>query len=160
MKRYIDVKGQSLRVSLRVKRSGNREEVKKPRTTPMVRFGIYMKKAKPNSKWWNIFRRRVRKIEITTETARTVKIRRFTSSVVRPCAHCQADTIFSSPNEAIAVFQTDMEDLDYLIRTGRVHIVENVNAELQVCFSSLRKQLESISGNNDSANQKLPGKNE
>lgn len=101
-----------------------------------------MKKAKQISKWLEIFRRPERKIEITMETTKTIKIRRFSSRVTQPCAICKAETIFLSPNEVVTVFQTDIDDLDDLFRRGQVHFKEIANSELQVCFSSLRAEIE------------------
>ncbi len=100
-----------------------------------------MEKAKHNSRWWGIFSRTERRIEVTLETKKTLKFRKLSSRVIQSCVSCKTDTVFLSPNEALIVFQTDMDELDDLLRQGSVHLKENVNSELQICSSSLRNEI-------------------
>ncbi|NNE99872.1 MAG: hypothetical protein HKN25_12695 [Pyrinomonadaceae bacterium] len=95
-----------------------------------------------NGFWRTVLRRPKRKLEITTKRTKTLQIRRLSSRVLKPCPECGEDTVYLSPNEAQSFFETDMDHLDPLLRAGLVHRREIVNAELQVCFRSLKKVVE------------------
>ena len=101
-----------------------------------------MKPASGSSKWWEIFWRPKKKIEITMETKKTLKMRRLTTRVTHYCSRCEEDTFFLSLDDARDVFRGETGNLELFLSGERLHLKDLKSERGQICFNSLRDEIE------------------
>ena len=101
-----------------------------------------MKPASRSPKWWEIFKRPKKKIEITIESKKTLKMRRLKTKAASYCRSCEEESFFLSVSEARDLFQDGSEDLEFLITEKKLHSKELGDSGERFCFNALKKELE------------------
>ncbi len=107
--------------------------------------GENVKPAERNTRWWEFLVRPKKKIEVTIETKKTLKMSRLKTRLTQYCLRCGEDTFFLSPDEAKSVFRGDIQNLKAVVESEKLHLNQNKDAEKQICFNSLKNEIEKYS---------------
>lgn len=92
--------------------------------------------------WRGLFSRRRERIEISVETRESWEVHWFKKSRAEHCPLCEAETIFIPFDLGAQIIQVDMEAIENLVKSGKVHFRQTPEMEKLICLSSLKKSME------------------
>lgn len=98
--------------------------------------------------WRWLFSRRRERIEISVETKESWEVHWFKKSRAELCPLCEAETIFIPFDLGAQIIQTEVEEIENLVRNGKVHFRQTAEMEKLICLSSLKKSMEKNSTQN------------
>ena len=107
--------------------------------------GEKVKPTERNTRWWNLFNRPKKKIEVTIETKKTLKMSRLKTQFAQYCPSCGEDTFFLSFDEAQSVFRGDIQNLKAVVESEKLHVTQKQGTGKQICFNSLKNEIEKFS---------------
>jgi len=107
--------------------------------------GGNVKPAERSTRWWNLFNRPQKKIEVTIETKKTLKMSRLKTRLAQYCPSCGEETFFLSFEEAQSVFQGETQSLEAVVESEQLHMNRKEGAGRQICFNSLKKEIDKFS---------------
>ena len=96
--------------------------------------------------WRRLFSPRRKKIEITVETNESWEIRWLRKSRTELCRTCKTETVFVPSELGAQIAQTEIEVIENLLSSGKVHFYESPEREKLICLSSLNGEFEKQNG--------------
>ena len=95
-----------------------------------------MQSAKRSFSWKDFFRFGKKRVEIVTETRRSLTIRRTRVNTQRECFYCETDSTYLSFEEVAVMFKTDEKTLGQFVAENEVHSVLSDSNQSLICLES------------------------
>ena len=104
-------------------------------------FGGRISNAQHRSRWWKFFGRSIAKVEITTETKKTLRFSKLPSRGIQSCEVCGEDTLFLSTAEVRTMLDEEEGMLKVLLLEGQIHGKGAAISDTQFCLNSIKRGL-------------------
>ncbi len=101
-----------------------------------------MQSARRSFSWRDFFRFGKNKVEIVSETRRSLRIRRIRADAQSKCFYCEKESTFLSFGDAAVMFQTDAGFLEKFVEENKVHLVEFDSDKNLICLGSLVSKID------------------